>query len=307
MNYQNIKVFQAILEHQNISAAAKSLNYTRSTVSEALKQLEEELGVQLIVRERGVRQVTLTPAGKKFGPLVNEWEEMDQHLHDFVRASKQRVLRLAAGTRAHEEIVPRIVRCLKQDLPNLTVQLVYIPDGSAWSRDLKSQTFDAAIYYGRVDEHPMLVYFPLFCEARCILCPANTVFPDRVLTPEDLDVAFEVQYSKTGYVSSKGPVWRRTCHLEGEPMMKVPGWTVIEHYLTDPRCWALMPSDIALRAVARRPQELTIRQIAPEPPPLPCSLVVFRSYTDTEVLQCILKSCAEYAEERPHLKQPPVP
>ena len=48
MNYQNIKVFQAILEHQNISAAAKSLNYTRSTVSEALKQLEDELGVQLI-------------------------------------------------------------------------------------------------------------------------------------------------------------------------------------------------------------------------------------------------------------------
>ena len=307
MNYQNIKVFQAILEHQNISAAAKSLNYTRSTVSEALKQLEEELGVQLIVRERGVRQVTLTPAGKKFVPLVNEWEEMDQHLHDFVRASKQRVLRLAAGTRAHEEIIPRIVRCLKQDLPNLTVQLVYLPDGSAWSRDLKSQTFDAAIYYGRVDEHPMLVNVPLFCEARCILCPANTVFPDRVLTPEDLDVAFEVQYSKTGYVSAQGPVWRRTCHLEGEPMMKVPGWTAIEHYLTDPRCWALMPSDIALQTVSRRPQELTIRQIAPEPPPLPCSLVVFRSYTDTEVLQCILKSCAEYAEERPHLKQPLVP
>ena len=117
MNYQNIKVFRAILEHQNISAAAKSLNYTRSTVSEALKQLEEELGVQLIVRKRGVRQVTLTPAGKKFVPLVNEWEEMDQHLHDFVRASKQRVLRLAAGTRAHEEIIPQIVRCLKQDLP----------------------------------------------------------------------------------------------------------------------------------------------------------------------------------------------
>ena len=129
MNYHNIKVFQAILEHQNISAAAKSLNYTRSTVSEALKQLEEELGVQLIVRERGVRKVTLTPAGKKFVPLVNEWEEMDQHLHDFVRASKQRVLRLAAGTRAPEEIVPRIVRCLKQDLPNLTVQLVCLVPG----------------------------------------------------------------------------------------------------------------------------------------------------------------------------------
>ena len=65
----------------------------------------------------------------------------------------------------------------------------------------------------------MLVYFPLFYESRCILCPANTVFPDRVLTPEDLDVAFEIQYSKTRYVSSKAPVWRRTCHLEGEPQV----------------------------------------------------------------------------------------
>ena len=307
MNYQNIKVFQAILEHQNISAAAKALNYTRSTVSEALKQLEEELGVQLIVRERGVRQVRLTPAGRAFVPLVDEWEEMDQHIHDFVRASKQRVLRLAAGTRAHEEIVPRIVYRLKQNFPSLEVQLVHIPDGSSWHQNLKSQKFDAAIYYGRTDEHPMLANFPLFYESRCILCPANTVLPDRVLTPEDLDVDFEVRYSKTGYVSTKSPLWRRECHLEGKSMMNVPGWSAIEHYLTDPRCWALMPSDIALQTVARRPQELTIRQIVPEAPPLPCSLVVFRSYSDTEVLQCILQSCAEYAEERPHLKKPPAP
>lgn len=306
MNYQNIKVFQAILEHQNISAAAKALNYTRSTVSEALKQLEDELGVQLIVRERGVRKVTLTPAGRAFVPLVDEWEEMDQHIHDFARASKQRVLRLAGGTRAHENIVPRIVHCLKRNLPNLTVQLFHIPDGSSWYQNFKLQKFDAAIYYGRFDENPMLVNSPLFDESRCILCPANTVFPDRVLTPEDLDVTFEVRYSKTGYVS-KGPAWRRACHLEGRPMMKVPGWSAMEHYLTDPRCWALMPSDIALQTVARRPQELTIRQIAPEPPPLPCSLVVSRSYADTEVLQCILQCCAEYAEERPHLKKPPAP
>ena len=86
-------------------------------------------------------------------------------------------------------------------------------------------------------------------------------------------------------------------------MMHVPGWSAMEHYLTDPRCWALMPSDVALQAVARRPQELTIRKITPEPPPLPCSLVVFRAYTDAEVLQCILQCCAEYADEKPHLKR----
>ena len=303
MNYQNIRVFQAILEHRNISAAAKALNYTRSTVSEALKQLEDELGSQLIVRERGVRQVTLTPAGKAFVPLVEEWMEMDEHICEFMRASKERVLRLAAGTRAHENIVPRIVHCLKRYFPNLKVQLFHIPDGSSGYQNFKSQKFDAAIYYGRLDEHPMLVAFPLFYEARCILCPANTVFPDRVLTPEDLDVDFEIRYSKTGYASSKGPSWRRACHLEGRPMMHVPGWSAMEHYLTDPRCWALMPSDIALQAVTRRPQELTIRKITPEPPPLLCSLVVFRSYTDAEVLQCILQCCAEYVDEKPHLKR----
>ena len=303
MNYQNIKVFQAILEHQNISAAAKALNYTRSTVSEALKQLEEELGAQLIVRERGVRQVTLTPAGKAFVPLVEEWMEMDEHICEFVRASQERVLRLAAGTRAHENIVPRIVHCLKRHFPNLKVQLFHMPDGSSGYQSFKSQKFDAAIYYGRLGENPMLASFPLFYESRCILCPANTVFPQRVLTPEDLDVGFEVRYSKTGYVSPKSPVWRQACHLEGRPMMHVPGWSAIEHYLTDPRCWALMPSDVALQAVARRPQELTIRQCVPEPPPLPCSLMVSRAYTDTEVLRCILQCCAEYANERPHLKR----
>ena len=303
MNYQNIKVFQAILEHQNISAAAKSLNYTRSTVSEALKQLEDELGVQLIVRERGVRKVTLTPAGKRFVPLVEEWAEMDQHIQEFARTSKQRALRLAAGTRAHENIVPSIVHGLKKQCPELHVQLVFIPDGSVVNESIKAHQFDMAIYYGGNLENPLVMKYALFDEERSILCPANTVLPDRLLTPEDLDVAFEVVYSKTAFVSEASQKWRRSHFAAGKRWMSVPEWSAIDNYLTDPRCWALMPSGIALQMLARKPEALAIRQLAPAPPPLPCSLLVSRTYTDSEILQCVLQCCAEYADERPYLKR----
>lgn len=57
-----LEYFLAVAREQNISAAAHSLHLTQPTLSRQLKDLEEELGKQLMIR--GNRNITLTEDGR---------------------------------------------------------------------------------------------------------------------------------------------------------------------------------------------------------------------------------------------------
>ena len=61
MELRVLQYFLAVAREQNISAAAQSLHLTQPTLSRQLKELEDELGKQLMVR--GSRKVTLTEEG----------------------------------------------------------------------------------------------------------------------------------------------------------------------------------------------------------------------------------------------------
>ncbi|HBP25058.1 MAG TPA: LysR family transcriptional regulator, partial [Oribacterium sp.] len=65
MDTENLKIYLEIAKLRNISAAAKSLSMTQSTVSRRLQMLEDELHTRLVVRNRGVENITLTPAGEQ--------------------------------------------------------------------------------------------------------------------------------------------------------------------------------------------------------------------------------------------------
>lgn len=68
MELRQLKYFVRIAEVLNFSDASKSLFVTQSTLSQQIKQLEQELGTQLF--ERTSHQVTLTEAGAELLPLA---------------------------------------------------------------------------------------------------------------------------------------------------------------------------------------------------------------------------------------------
>ena len=61
MELRVLQYFLAVAREQNISAAAQSLHLTQPTLSRQLRELEEELGKQLMIR--GNRKITLTEEG----------------------------------------------------------------------------------------------------------------------------------------------------------------------------------------------------------------------------------------------------
>lgn len=69
MNTKNLITFKTILETGSFQKAADKLNYTQSTVTFQIKQLEEELTLKLF--EKIGRRMELTQAGKDILPYVD--------------------------------------------------------------------------------------------------------------------------------------------------------------------------------------------------------------------------------------------
>lgn len=72
-----LKSFLEVYRSRHFGHAAKNLFISQSAVSARIKQLEDELGIQLFTRERN--NIALTTAGKKFLPyaenILNTWNK----------------------------------------------------------------------------------------------------------------------------------------------------------------------------------------------------------------------------------------
>ena len=98
MDIRVLQYFLAVAREESITKAAEALRMTQPPLSRQLKDLEEELGKQLLIR--GSKKVTLTEDGmllrKRAEELVDLMERQRQSWHLPVRTSAG-IFILAAG------------------------------------------------------------------------------------------------------------------------------------------------------------------------------------------------------------------
>ena len=65
MELRHLRYFAALAEHLNFSEASRRIHVAQPAISQTILDLEEELGVRLLLRDR--RTVQLTAPGETFG------------------------------------------------------------------------------------------------------------------------------------------------------------------------------------------------------------------------------------------------
>ena len=145
LNLQRTAMFIAVADTGSFTAAAEAMGLTKAVVSFHIRQLEEELGVTLLLRT--TRRLTLTEAGKLFHQRSVMLLRDAERLQDDVRANHAGLtgeLRITTTPEYGSQVVVPLLAEFSQLHPDLRVRHV----SSSLHADLIAERFDVAIRLG---------------------------------------------------------------------------------------------------------------------------------------------------------------
>lgn len=120
-----LQYFLAVAREQNISAAAQSLHLTQPTLSRQLKELEDELGTQLMIR--GNRKITLTEEGALLRKRAEEILELvDRTEKEIVQSDEAISGDLYIGTGETDGVreIARMAHQIQKSYPGILFHIV---------------------------------------------------------------------------------------------------------------------------------------------------------------------------------------
>ena len=161
MELRQLKYFVMSAEYLNFSEAAKHLFITQSTLSQQIKQLENELGFPLFLRNS--RHIVLTEAGEEFLPFaqktIQDAEDGVQRLFDLQNV-KVGTLRVGVTYSLSSVLTEGLLRFMKQ-YPNVKLEICYETVNSLLVL-LKARKLDFVLSYKPVSEMPEIDTISLF-------------------------------------------------------------------------------------------------------------------------------------------------
>lgn len=124
MELRQIKYFIEVAKREHVTEAAESLHVAQSAVSRQIFKLEEELGVDLFIREG--RNVKLTPIGKIFldhmKQAVKVIEQASQVVEEYIDPEKG-TIHIGFPTSLSTYILPKAISFFRQQYPDVNFEL----------------------------------------------------------------------------------------------------------------------------------------------------------------------------------------
>jgi DNA-binding transcriptional LysR family regulator len=178
MDIRHLRYFMAVATERNFTRAASRIGVAQPSLSRQIRELEDELGLRLFVRES--RPVTLTVGGQLLlehaYKVIGSVEQLRTALKRFAAGEKQRFMIGFVGSTIYG-LVPALIRRFRERAPDLNIDLVEMNTITQMSAlkegvidaGLGRLTFDDPALRRRVIEHERLV----------VALPVGHVLSDR--------------------------------------------------------------------------------------------------------------------------------
>ncbi|MFT4535514.1 MAG: DNA-binding transcriptional LysR family regulator, partial [Saprospiraceae bacterium] len=172
LELRHIKYFLAVAEELHFRKAAERLFISQPGLSRQIKQMEEELGLQLF--ERHNRKVTLTQAGTylrdEYQTIIKSIDKVINHAQ-LIHKGQEGELKIGYIGSAMHKIIPSFLLDIKKKYPNIHVNFQEM-DNQVQTAKILDQDID--IGFVRMDRVPRGVEIrPIYEETFSLVLPKN--------------------------------------------------------------------------------------------------------------------------------------
>jgi len=190
MNFQQLRyVRETVRQGLNLTEAARSLHTSQPGVSKQIRELENELGVEIFVRH-GRRITALTEPGRAvvevIEQLLREAENLKQVGREFRDQSAGTLTIATTHTQARYSL-PKVIGAFMRRYPKVHLTL---KQGSPpqLAEMVVSGEADIAIATEALDQHPKLLALAAYQWQHCIVVPQkHSLLKERRITLEMLN------------------------------------------------------------------------------------------------------------------------
>lgn len=199
-----LRTFDAVGRHKSFRAAADELYVTASAVSHQIRDLEEQLGLPLFVRQP--RQVSFTPEGARYHKAVTSAiTELRQATQDLLAPATAPPLRFSAMPYVATDVVGPVLSDFLAGWPGVRVDL----EGHRSTPDVEAGEADISIRYGfSIPDNAI----PL-ARTSCTLVCSPSIVSEVKADPQGAFNRFPA-YSMTGYTD----LWLRWTEAQDWPV-----------------------------------------------------------------------------------------
>ena len=236
MTYTEIECFLAICRYKTGSRAAEALYITQPSLSTRLKTLEKEVGGKLFFRNKGSREMTLTPAGQEFYALALQYEILTQKMLQVCKKAPEK-LRVSSLDSLDTFLLPQVYEKFLQTYPHIRLEIQDM-DVEPASQSIHAGGTDLAFTTGPNTDRG-LKQILLFLEPMVLVCSEDAPLQGTVGT-EQLALVPEVFIEW----SSAFTRW----HLQSLGLLPKLSISIMNHlqqFLEKGNCWSIVPISVA--------------------------------------------------------------
>lgn len=232
-----IQAFLSIVEHGNMTSAAAHMFTTQSSLSKQIQALEEETGVQLLIRRKGHSSVALTPAGQEFLRLAGNWQSLMKEFGEI--RSRESITEVSVGAldRINTFTLKGFYRSVLKNHPQIRLDTHTRHSREIYSM-MESGQLDLGLATGLLPANHItasLIYY----EPLMAVCSEGTELYGTI-SPSDLDPSKEV-YSRW---SDEFEIWHDQYWPSKRYRIHIGTVSMAPEYLKEPGWWSIMPVSI---------------------------------------------------------------
>jgi len=181
VNLQQIKYLCAVVDHGlNVSDAAVALYTSQPGISKQIRQLEDELGLRVFVRQ-GKRLASLTPAGEivvaTARRALREIGNMKKVADEF-RSEDEGALAIATTHTQARYVLPKVLAQFTAQFPKVRV-ILHQGNPLQVAELTVAGAADVGIATESLEDNPELATLPCYRWNRCVLVPKGHALSKR--------------------------------------------------------------------------------------------------------------------------------